>query len=207
MDTRIQLTLDRLHAESDRDLPRIAVGFARSLGRRLQPGHMRDAWISVDRSQGRWLLELAERLRARNVVEFGTSFGISAIWLGAAARATGGRVTTTEIEPNKVASARQHIAEAGLDDIVTVLEGDALESLATHPGPVDLLHFDAWSDRYAPLLDLLEPRLADGATLVVDNANMPGTVGFVGGLGRRPGWTLAEAPSNRIAVATYATPR
>jgi predicted O-methyltransferase YrrM len=203
MDPRITATLDRLHREADRDLPRIAMGFARSLGRKLQPSHMRDAWISIDRAQGQWLMELAERLGARNIVEFGASFGISAIWLGAAARATGGRVTTTELEPNKVVAARRHIAEAGLDDIVTLLEGDAAQTLADHAGPVDLLFFDGWSDLYDPLLDLLEAKLADGAVLVVDNANMPGSARFVASLRSRAGWTLGEGPSRRVAVATF----
>ena len=68
-------------------------------------------------------------------------------------------------------AARRHIAEAGLDDVVTLLDGDALQTWADHAGPVDLLFFDGWSDLYDPLLALLEPKLADGAVLVVDNAN------------------------------------
>jgi predicted O-methyltransferase YrrM len=205
MDSRITATLERLHREADRDLPRIAVGFARSLGRKLAPDHMRDAWIAIDRAQGRWLMDLAIRLGARNIVEFGTSFGVSAVWLGAAGRETHGRVTTTEIEPGKVRAARAHLAEAGLDDIVTVLEGDAAVTLADHQGPVDLLFFDGWSDRYRTLLDLLEPKLAEGAVLLIDNATMPGTRGFVRALGERPGWTPQPAPSPRMAVARFAT--
>ena len=204
MESRVSATLERLHREADADLPRIALGFARSIGRKLQPHHMGDAWMSIDRNQGRWLMELAEGLGARNVVEFGASFGISSIWLGAAMRNTGGRVTTTELQPNKVAAARRHIAEAGLDDVVTLLDGDARETLAPHDGPVDLLFFDGWSDLYDPLLTLMEPNLASGAILVVDNATMPGTVGFVRALRTRRGWTALEAPSSRVALARFA---
>ena len=63
-------------------------------------------------------------------MEFGASFGISALWLGAAARQTKGRVVTTEVEPHKAAVARQNIADAGLDDVVTLLAGNALVTLA-----------------------------------------------------------------------------
>lgn len=100
MESRVSATLERLHREADADLPRVALGFARSIGRKLQPRHMCDAWMSIDRNQGRWLMELAEGLGARNVVEFGASFGISSIWLGAAMRTTRGRVTTTELQSN-----------------------------------------------------------------------------------------------------------
>ena len=202
-DTRIQTTLRRLHADSDRDMPRVALGFARSMGRGLTPHHMRDAYIAVGRDQGRWLMEQVLDQGAQNIVEFGASFGISAIWLGAGARQTGGRVTTTEIEPGKITTARHNIAEAGLSDTVTLLAGDVLETLADHPGPIDLLFFDAWSDRYDALLDLLTPRLADGARLIIDNANFAGTARFIEGLEARPGWTLQPAPSARVGVAVW----
>jgi len=107
----------------------------------------------VDRAQGAWLYGQVLEQGARNVVEFGASFGISAIWMGAAVGQTGGRVVTTEIEPAKIQAATVNIAEAGLDGTVRLLGGDAVERLRDHPGPVDLLFFDGWVDRYMPLLD------------------------------------------------------
>lgn len=200
---RVRDTLARLHAASDQDLPRIALGLARSLGMGLTPHHMRDAYISVDRAQGAWLYGQVLEQGARNVVEFGASFGISAIWMGAAVGQTGGRVVTTEIEPAKIQAATVNIAEAGLDGTVRLLGGDAVERLRDHPGPVDLLFFDGWVDRYMPLLDLLEDRLAEGCLLIIDNANFPPTRAFLTALAARPGWE-AEAPwGTRVARARW----
>ncbi len=82
----LQTTLDRLHTASDADMPRILAGLARSKGFKLQPHHMRKAYIAVSRQQGQLLYSLALSAGARNIVEFGTSFGISTLYLGAAAR-------------------------------------------------------------------------------------------------------------------------
>ncbi len=184
-------------------MPRVALGMARSLGLGLKPRHMRDAYIAIGPTQGRWLYDAVVAHGATNIVEFGTSFGISALWLGAAARTTGGRVVTTEIESNKVATSRENLRAAGLDDIVTVLEGDARETLADHLGPIDLLFFDAWSDVYEPLLTMLEPRLAPGCLFVIDNANFRGTAKFVRHLQTRAGWSMRSSPDHRTAVAEY----
>ena len=204
-DLRVRTTLEKLHAASDRDMPRIALGFVRSLGRGLEPHHMRDAYIAIERGQGRWLHDLVLERRAQNIVEFGASFGISSIWLGAAAREIDGRVVTTEIEPNKISGARDNIRQAGLDNVVTLLAGDALDTLRDHRGPIDLLFFDGWPKLYPPLLEMLEPRLASDAALVVDNANFPSAARFVRSLRGRPGWTLGEGPDARTAIATWST--
>ena len=169
---RIQATLDRLHAAAERDMPAIAGGFLRSFGK-PRPADMANAYIAVSRKQGQLLYALARSIRATNVVEFGASFGISAVWLGAAARDNGGRVVTTEIEPNKFEAARRNLAEAGLDDVVTLLAGDARETLRPHEGPVDLLYLDGWSDLYFDILALMEPKLRVGATVLMDNASFP----------------------------------
>lgn len=202
----VRSTLERLHADADRDLPRIARGFARSLGGALSPHHMRDAYIAVGRDQGGWLHDRVIEADARNIVEFGASFGISALWLGAAAARTGGRVVTTEIEPAKIEVARRNIAQAGLDGVVTLLAGDAVETLRDHPGPVDLLYFDGWTERYLPLLELLEPRLAPGCPLLVDNASSPATRRFLRAPADRPGWTTLPPWGRRVAQARWTTP-
>ena len=159
---RVRATLDRLHREAARDLPNIARGFLRSLGRRLEPHDMADAYIAITREQGALLYTLLCATGARRMVEFGASFGISTLYLGAAARQNGGTVVTTEIEPAKCRVARHNIAEAGLDDVVTLLEGDAMETLADVPGPIDHLFLDGWNDLYLPLLQMLEPKLEVG---------------------------------------------
>src|SRR5262249_26977239 len=93
----------------------------------------------------------------------------STIWLADAARAIGGRVTTLEVNPDKVAMARANLASAGLSSAVDVVEGPAAASLARLPGPFDLVFLDADRPSYPPYLGLLVPRLRAGGLLVADN--------------------------------------
>ena len=136
-----------------------------------------ELYIPVSPEGGRLLYTLVRASRPATVVEFGTSFGISTIHLAAAVRdnaAVGdhpaGRVVSTELHPAKAAQARANLAEAGLDDLVTILEGDARETLAGLPGPVGFVLLDGWKNLYLPVLRLLEPRLTPGALVVADDA-------------------------------------
>ena len=102
------------------------------------------------------------------------SLGISAIHLASAVRDNdAGRVVTTELSADKVAAAKRNFADAGLDDLITVLQGDALQTLAAVEGPVEFVLLDGWKELYIPVLELLEPRLAPGALVVADNTSMP----------------------------------
>jgi predicted O-methyltransferase YrrM len=104
------------------------------------------------------------------VVEFGMSYGISTVHLAAAVYDNGiGRVVTTELSTVKVARARTNLTEAGFEDVVTILEGDALETLAGLTDPVELVLLDGWKDLCLPVLRLLEPRLAPGALVLADD--------------------------------------
>ena len=132
-----------------------------------------DAWIAVPREVGELLALLVRSTGARTVVEFGTSFGISTVYLAAALRDVGGgTVITTEREEGKARAAAEHLRRAGLDDLVDLRVGDALETLADLPGPVDLLLLDGWSYLYLPVLDLVEPALRDGALVVADDTSL-----------------------------------
>jgi predicted O-methyltransferase YrrM len=116
---------------------------------------------------------LARSCRATAVVEFGTSFGVSTVHLAAALRDNGGgRVISSELEPSKVAQARENLAAAGLADLVEIRSGDALETLARElPNPIDFVLLDGAKDLYPKILALLEPRLRSGALVVADNAD------------------------------------
>lgn len=134
---------------------------------------LRSAWIAVDRPSGRLLHAAALARRPRLIVEFGTSFGISTIHLAAALRDLGGgRVVSTEMEPAKVAAARANLSRAGLDDLVDLRGGDALQTLADLDGPIDMLFLDGWKGLYLPVLRLLEPRLAPFALVVADDTSL-----------------------------------
>lgn len=127
----------------------------------------RTSYLAIGPDQGRWLYGLAIAAGAKEIVEFGTSFGISTLYLAAAAAETGGRVTGSEYHPDKAERARANLAEAGLP--ANVLTGDARETLAG-PGPaIDFLFLDGAKELYLTLLQLLLPRLHRGTVVVADN--------------------------------------
>jgi predicted O-methyltransferase YrrM len=134
---------------------------------------VKDLWLAVSRETGSLLYMLTRNAKARNVVEFGTSFGISTLYLAAALRDNGGgRLITSEFEPSKVARARQNIEAAGLSDVVEVREGDALQTLNVDlPDTIDLVLLDGAKALYPEVLAMLESRLRPGALVVADDAD------------------------------------
>jgi predicted O-methyltransferase YrrM len=119
------------------------------------------------------LATLIRESGARAILEIGTSFGYSTLWLAEAARATGGLVTTLELHENKVEYARTQIAKAGLAEFVDFRIGDALSTLERLDGPFELVLLDLWKDLYVPAIDLVYPKLARGALVVADNMTYP----------------------------------
>lgn len=136
-------------------------------------GRLKDVWLPVSRETGRLLYMLARSTGARNIVEFGTSFGISTLHLAAALRDNGGgRLITSEFEPSKVARAREHLTEGGVIDLVEIRQGDALQTLRVDlPDTIDLLLLDGAKALYPEVLALVENRLRPGALIVADNAD------------------------------------
>jgi predicted O-methyltransferase YrrM len=129
-----------------------------------------DFYIPISAEAGRLLYALVRAIRPEIVVEFGTSFGISTIYLAAAVTDNGtGRVVTTELSEKKVKAAHANLQRAGVDAAVTILAGDALQTLADLPGPVGLVLLDGWKDLCLPVLRLLEPKLASGALVAADD--------------------------------------
>ncbi|WP_307284920.1 O-methyltransferase [Labrys wisconsinensis] len=139
-----------------------------------------DNFLAVSPAYGRFLYMLARACKATRIVEFGTSMGISTIYLAAALRDNGGgRLIGTELEPAKVARARANLDAAGLADLTDIREGDALETLRDVGGEVDLLLIDGAFTLYLPVLKLLEPRLKPGAVVLGENAFEPGYLDHV----------------------------
>jgi predicted O-methyltransferase YrrM len=136
-------------------------------------GRAKDLYLAVEPATAKLLYMLARTSRARAIIEFGTSFGISTIHLAAALRDNGGgRLIGSEFEPGKVAQARANLSEAGLADLVDVREGDALETLARDlPETIDLVLLDGAKPLYPRILALLEPLLRAGACVIADNAD------------------------------------
>ena len=133
----------------------------------------RHAPMAISPDEGEFLYQITRARKASLVVEFGTSFGVSAIYLASALRDQGsGRFIGTEIEADKVEQARRNLAAAGLDDVAEVRAGDARETLGSIAESIDILFLDGWKNLYLPILTLLLPRMAPGSILLADNMNM-----------------------------------
>lgn len=179
-DDKITAVLDRLLAEADRvDEGHFAVArpaLETMPDPRLLADLLGEAYMPVPREVGELLHTLIRLTGARTIVEFGTSFGVSTLYLAAAVRDAGaGRVIGTELHPAKVAAARAHLAEAGLDGYAEIREGDALDTLADLAGPIDFLLLDGWEQLYLPVLDLLRPKLRPGALIIADDTEINGS--------------------------------
>ncbi|KQS73994.1 methyltransferase [Methylobacterium sp. Leaf361] len=180
---RIASLLDSLFAQAEASSPLSAIGDlsaderARLMGSRSGYrdfySRLKDMPLAVSRETGRLLYMLARTRRARTIVEFGTSFGLSTLHLAAALRDNGGgRLITCEFEPSKVVRARANLMAAGLADLVEFREGDALQTLGLDlPDSVDLLLLDGAKGLYPEVLSLVESRLGPGALVVADNAD------------------------------------
>jgi predicted O-methyltransferase YrrM len=179
LDPKVATTLDRLHKSARTDMLRILkvapfvvpdfFGMRKVDDDRLSR-RMRETYLPVSRSQGQLLYLLARSIGARRVVEFGTSFGVSTIYLAAAVKDNGGGVVIgSELEPTKHAKANEHLREVGLETLVDVRLGDALETLADIEAPIDMVLLDGWKDGYMPVLHLLKPKLRPMAVVLADN--------------------------------------
>lgn len=137
-------------------------------------------FLAVSPAYGYFLYMTARACKATRIVEFGTSMGISTIYLAAALRDNGGgHLITTELQPDKVAKACANFKAAGLDAFVEIRHGDALETLSHLQDDVDLLLIDGAMTLYLPVLKLIEPRLNPGAAILAENAFEPGYLGYV----------------------------
>ncbi|MBO9468898.1 DUF1442 domain-containing protein [Endozoicomonas sp. G2_2] len=130
--------------------------------------------LAVGPHTGRLINVLARSLDAPHILELGTSYGYSTIWLGEAARAAGGRVTTMEMQDYKSRYARDMAARAGLDSHIDFQVGDAVEMIDELTDPIDFVLLDLWKDLYMPCLKAFYPKLAPGAIVVADNMLRPG---------------------------------
>jgi predicted O-methyltransferase YrrM len=127
-------------------------------------------YMPISAQGGDLLYALVRAVRPRTVVEFGTSFGISTLYLAAALADNGsGRVHGSELSAAKVAHARANLDAAGLGAWAEIRPGDARETLRDVPGPIGLVLLDGWKDLCLPVLRMLEPRLAPGALVVADD--------------------------------------
>ena len=184
-DPRVAKLLDRLHAASEGQNPAIGQFFEqrireagaldwKSFDARTE-AFMADKFIALERDKAGLAYQLCRALHATRVVECGTSYGVSTIYLAAAVRDNlangGGRgvVIATEHEAEKAKTARAHWAEAGLADLIELREGDLRETLRELSGPIDFVLMDIWTPMARPALERIAPHLRPGAIVLADN--------------------------------------
>ncbi len=182
-DPKVKAVLDRLHREAKGDelhsgwklLPYLA---RKLLGRKPsftdQYQRMANLSIPLSADQGTFAYLTARSIGARRIVEFGTSFGVSAIYFASAISDNGGGIVIgSEFIASKAERARANIEEAGLTDAVEIRVGDAMKTLADPGGEVDLILIDGSKGLYLPVLKMLAPHLRQGGVVLADNVLSP----------------------------------
>jgi predicted O-methyltransferase YrrM len=129
--------------------------------------------LPVGRAAGTLMNLIVKEADARRILEVGSSYGYSTIWLAEAARSIDGRLISLELRAAKTEYARTQLARAQLGRFVEFRAGDALTSLALLAGPFDFVLIDLWKDLYVPVFEALYPKLAPGAIVVADNMLYP----------------------------------
>jgi predicted O-methyltransferase YrrM len=135
--------------------------------------NQRAGMMNVPLADGRLLRLLTESLGAKRVVEIGTSNGYSAIWFCLALRKTGGHLITHDIDETRAALARQNFKRAGVESLITLVVGDAHETVKNVQGPIDVLFIDADKPGYPDYLQKLLPLVRPGGLIIGHNMHRP----------------------------------
>lgn len=131
-----------------------------------------DLYANVPVADGRMLRILAESVNARSVVEIGTSTGLSGLWFCMELDKTGGKLTTFEYDAGRAASARANFKKAGVDRMVTIVEGDAHQNVPKLKDPIDVVFIDADKEGYVDYLNKLLPLVRPGGLILAHNTDM-----------------------------------
>ena len=131
-----------------------------------------ETYLSVPEQDGRALRLLTEAVGAHRVLEIGTSTGYSGLWFSMALQATGGHLTTLELDHGRATQARQHFEQAGVSSLVTVIEGDAHEQVTKLKGPFDVAFIDAEKPGYMDYLSKVLPLVRPGGLIFAHNVDM-----------------------------------
>lgn len=184
MDEKITAVLDIYHEKirEERERPRHSPPGSHDGGK--------DRFMAVGPNTGQLINILARSLKTPAILEIGTSFGYSGIWLADAARASGGRLITMELYEHKSAYAKEMAEKAGLADHIDFKVGDAVEMTAALPGTIDFVLLDLYKDLYVPCLEAFYPKLNPGAIIVADNMLgrvAPGVKAYAQAVRAKPG--------------------
>jgi predicted O-methyltransferase YrrM len=130
-------------------------------------------YANVSTADGRLLRQLTEALGAKRVVELGTSTGESGLWFAMALRKTGGHLHTHDIDPGRIKVARENFKRGGVEDLITIVEGDAHQTATKNTEPIDVLFIDAEKEGYDAYLKELLPYVRPGGLIIAHNMRRP----------------------------------
>ncbi|MCK0155795.1 class I SAM-dependent methyltransferase [Cellulophaga sp. F20128] len=176
---QIETTLAHLYKDAKCDRLKMMKRLAIQAIKPLRPKDFKDVYLSISKKEGDYLKQLIQQNKLKNIVEFGTSFGISTLFLAQGVLLTGGRIITTELLASKAQKAIANFKEAGVNERIEVRIGDAMKTLKNHKEPIDLLVLDGWKDLYLPLFQMLESNFHNNTYIYVDNAEMAETQVFL----------------------------
>ncbi|SFR85660.1 O-methyltransferase [Maribacter stanieri] len=196
----IKATLIELYNDAKNDKTRIIKGLVKSIIRPMQPEDFKHAYLSITEEQGLFLVDLIKKNKLKNIVEFGTSFGISTLFLAQGALETKGRIITTELIASKAEKAMENFKKAEVSNIIDVRIGDAMQTLQNHKEPIDLLFLDGWKDLYQPLFNMLESNFHTNTIIYVDNANMSESRAFLKEVGRNDKYMLESIFEGKVVL-------
>lgn len=157
------------------------------------------AMMNVPREDGRLLRLLAESVNAKNVVEIGTSNGYSGIWFCLALRTTGGKLTTHDIDEGRASLARENFKKAGVDKLVTLVMGDAHETIKNLKEPIDVLFIDADKEGYLDYLNKLLPLVRPGGLILSHNIEMIGQ-DYIDAITKNPNLETVQAQGVTVTL-------
>lgn len=197
---QIELTLAELYNDSKYDMIQMMKGAAKGMFRPMQPLDFKDAYLSISKDQGEYLKQLIIDNDIKNIVEFGTSFGISTLFLARGVLETGGKIITTELLESKALKANENFQKAGVDDRIEVRIGDAMKTLKNYNEPIDLLLLDGWKDLYLPLFQMLESNFHEDTWIYVDNAEMKESQVFLKIVHQNPRYQLQSLFQGKVVL-------
>lgn len=197
---QIETTITELYKDSKHDSLKMMKGAAKSIFRPMQPSDFKDVYLSISQEQGEDLVRLIKEQKIKNIVEFGTSFGISTLFLAQGVAETGGHIITTELIESKAQRAIANFKKAGVNDLIEVRIGDALKTLKNHEDRIDLLLLDGWKDLYLPLFQMLETNFHSDTLIYVDNADMADTQQFLNTVSRNPKYQLESKYGGKVVL-------
>jgi predicted O-methyltransferase YrrM len=197
---QIEPTIKELYKDSKNDYLRMMRGAAKSIFRPMQPADFKDAYLAISEEQGKDLVKMIKENNIKYIVEFGTSFGISTLFLAQGAIATGGKIITTELIESKAQKALENFKRAGVNHLIELRIGDAMNTLKNHSEPIDLLLLDGWKDLYLLLFQMLEPNFHSNTIVYVDNADMADSRSFLNTVAQNSKYQLHYQHSGKVAI-------